>query len=423
MGLEAKSVRKVTHPQLPRLDALQKVGLKMRWFLYLPVEGPRDGFAAAQCVDNQFVVQTHSGMIAAVDAETGHVQWRARFDKPYGAQKEEIAHNDRMFFAVSNARVFGIERTTGNLDWSDDLPGVLVTAPTADPDRMYVCTSDGRVHAYVIPLSRADQRTLSAATSATGGLRTDRVISALRLTKPEPLWSFQLEAAVLQPPVLFGTHMVFADGKGTLFSFQRDQKALADVIRSPSRISAPMARQGDMLYVPSEDHMLYAYAMETGSLRLEWRFAAGSRVTQKPVLVGDDVLALTERGGLTALDRNTGLSRWNLPNVERFLGASKRLIAAADQQGRTIIIDRKKGTVIGTLDTREYGVLVNNDVSNRIFLANHDGLVVCLQDADPSEDEPAYHQAAPKQAAPKPAEPPAREEEKKEEMKEEEKKK
>jgi outer membrane protein assembly factor BamB len=409
LSLEARPSRQLTSAALPRIETLQQLGLKKRWHVYVPVDGTRDGIAVAQVIDGQFVVQTFSGSLIALDAETGRTQWRARFDQPYGAQKEEVAHNSRMFFVASNARLFGVDRVTGNAEWTYTLPGVLATAPVADIDRLYICTALARVFAYQLPVSQAELRG-QAAVQSYGSRVVDKSLNPTTLTHPEPIWQFQLETPVLQPPALFGTHLVFADGKGTLFSFQKDQRALADVIKSPTRISAPLSRQGtDQFYVASEDHNIYCYRLETGSMRPMWTYQTGHRVLQKPMPIGQDVFVAVENGGLHCIDSTTGQRRWVQPRGARFLGASKRLVCVGDSQGRTLVLDRQKGQVAGSWDSREFAMQVENPVSNRIFFANHDGLILCLQDLDTGEDQPAFYHEAPKTEEKKPVEPPAEE--------------
>jgi hypothetical protein len=247
------------------------------------------------------------------------------------------------------------------------------------------------VHGYVLPVSQAEVRG-QAPTYSYGTRAIDKSLNPTTLTRPESLWQFQLESPVLQPPAVFGTHLVFADGKGTLFSFQKDQRSLADVIKSPTPISAPLSIQGDLLYVASEDHNLYCYTLLIGTMRPLWTYAAGHRIQQKPMVIGDDVFVAVEAGGLHCVDKLTGVRRWVQPQGSRFLGASRRLLCAADAQGRTLVLDRQKGSVVGVWDTHDFAVPVDNDASNRIFLANHDGLVICLQDLDASEDQPTYYQ-------------------------------
>jgi outer membrane protein assembly factor BamB len=429
VGLEPTPARQLTHPQLPRTEALQKLGLKKRWHVYLPVEGPRDGVAVAQAIDNQCVVQTLSGSTVALDSETGRTQWRVRVDSAYSAHKSNVAYNGRMFFMTSNARMFGLARATGNAEWSYDLPGILATGAAADIDRIFLCTNEGRVFAYMLPLSQAEARGQVAA--GYGGRGLERSVNPATLTRPEKLWEFQLDAAVLQPPLVFPTHVVFADGKGNLFSFQKDQRSLADIVKGNIVISAPMAQQGDMLYIASQDHNIYAYQMELGTLRLRWQYATGSKVLHKPALIGDEVYIFTDANGLHCLDRETGLRRWIQPEARAFAGASKRLLCTADRHGNLLVLDRQKGKPVGVLDTREFAMILANDATNRVFLANHDGLMICLQDLDPSEEAQVFYHVTPKPAAaPKPvepaAEPPVKPKEgakkvEKEEMKEKEK--
>jgi len=52
---------------------------------------------------------------------------------------------------------------------------------------------------------------------------------------------------------------------------------------------------------------------------------------------------------------------------------------------RMLILDRKRGVKLSWLDTTAYRVKVVNEVTDRIYLAANDGLIICLHDRDVKE--------------------------------------
>jgi hypothetical protein len=56
---------------------------------------------------------------------------------------------------------------------------------------------------------------------------------------------------------------------------------------------------------------------------------------------------------------------------------------------------------VGVWDARDFVVKIPNEMNDRLYLANHDGLVLCLQDSSREHDRPIWHQAPKKpEAAP-----------------------
>jgi hypothetical protein len=83
------------------------------------------------------------------------------------------------------------------------------------------------------------------------------------------------------------------------------------------------------------------------------------------------------------MDQERGKIQWSQPQAERFLAASPKLVMALDVKGRTLILDRFRGHVLGTWDTQTFSKPIANLVNDRLYLANHDGLLMCVRDRSP----------------------------------------
>src|SRR5947209_1876443 len=75
-----------TRPAVPPREVLDRLNLQLGWRVYVPTEGKRDGLFSIQLDDKQVFVQTRSGLVTALDLETGVTQWRARVGNPYPSQ-------------------------------------------------------------------------------------------------------------------------------------------------------------------------------------------------------------------------------------------------------------------------------------------------------------------------------------------------
>jgi hypothetical protein len=95
------------------------------------------------------------------------------------------------------------------------------------------------------------------------------------------------------------------------------------------------------------------------------------------------VYVSAERAGLYRLDRETGDTIWRNSDAERFVGVNNKYVYAADPSGRLLIMDLARGNVLSSLDaTRDFVVPISNGLTDRVFLASNDGLLVCLHDRD-----------------------------------------
>jgi hypothetical protein len=92
------------------------------------------------------------------------------------------------------------------------------------------------------------------------------------------------------------------------------------------------------------------------------------------------VYIVAERTGLVRLDRATGLAVWTSPNAWRFLAVNPKFVYATDRMDRLLVLDRATGTQLSRYDTSAFNVVIVNDKSDRLFLAAHDGTILCLHD-------------------------------------------
>src|SRR5947207_14241916 len=68
----------VTNPAPPSREALDRLNLQLGWRALLPTDGLRDGLATVQFLGDLIVVQTRSGLLVALEAETGAPRWTVR---------------------------------------------------------------------------------------------------------------------------------------------------------------------------------------------------------------------------------------------------------------------------------------------------------------------------------------------------------
>lgn len=143
---------------------------------------------------------------------------------------------------------------------------------------------------------------------------------------------------------------------------------------------APTAWLADTVYTVRTDNSLTAEAVEGGFLL--WRFALPGRVLRRQYVTTRNVFVAPEGAGLHRIDRVSGMLEWSNPEATRFLAANPKFVYATDRTGRLLVLDYARGTRLSDFDTRDFVVPLGNEVSDRIYLAAHNGLLVCLHDRD-----------------------------------------
>ena len=399
--------RVYTRPSVPPAEVLDRLNLKLDWRVYVPKEGVRDGFFSIQLLDGQVLVQTRSAGIAMLDATTGATLWRARVGTPYRVN-QPLGYNAETVFAVDGDRLYALGRTTGRLQWQMKLPSSASAPPVADDAHVYLCLGPGKIYTYQLPdLGRAAQATADkkamaesvpppkpaaestyrsggGSLSSFGPLTATRKIELEEETGPRGLliWEYPVGAGRLeQAPLLTDEFLTLAGTDGTFFTTSKFLNQILYSFKTEAPVSAGLGQYGETAYIVSQDFNVYALNIVTG--RILWRVLGGAPILRKPTVFDEDLYFSSESVGLYRLDRVTGQLLWHNRQADQFLAQNKKFVYATDFNGRLLILDRVRGTVLTSYDgTRDFTVPIANELTDRIYLASQDGLLMCLHDRD-----------------------------------------
>jgi hypothetical protein len=385
---EPDRIRVQTNPKVPPRAILDRLNMTLAWSIRLKTEGHKDGLFSVQTIPGpgkqQLIVQTLRGDVIALDAETGDPLWVTPVGTPYELARP-VAFNSKVIFTTRKDRLFVLDRETGRQAlwdiekdsglpiWGMPLESVPSAGPTADEQMLFVCM-DTRVSGYSVP----DFGKL-------GGLKAPKESKEApkRMPSPQPqrTWTQVLAPRQFsQPPLLWrdllgmiaddGTFLVLNPHKGTEGYGYQVEKAVV----------APAAQHNAMAYLGSLDYQLYAFDMSMR--RLTWRFS-GTAPIALPVQATDrDVYVSPDRVGLFRLDRASGRERWLARDARRFLATNGKFVYAFDRFGNLLVLDYERGTQLTKWDTRDYVFPVPNEWTDRLYLAAHNGLIVCLHHRD-----------------------------------------
>lgn len=326
--------------------------------------------------DVRLYVQTESGLLQAIDGESGRSLWSITVGTRSGLVFP-VAIRDKRIAVVSGTRVVVIDSTTGSELWSADVRGIPIAGPALTDRLVIVPLLNGFVDGFPIPLE-ADKKANTAPVTKSGK-KSEEIVS----TRVRFVASGQVSAS---PAVA-----------GNIVAWGSDQGIVNVATLQPSRLkfrmhTAPIAtelvfRSGEELLVADRHGYVQSFDITRGTTR--WQTSTGQQIRRSPVCINDNVFVATQRGGLLCLDAGTGIEKWQSPSITAISAVSGEYIYAQDHFGaiRKLRTDNGKAVVVGT--RHDGNVVVTNSMTDRIYLADAAGRVVCLREAN--QAWPRFH--------------------------------
>jgi PQQ-like domain len=426
--------RLYTTPPLPPTEALDRLNLKLAWRTYLPMEGRQDGIFSVQIPERLqppgsiILVQTRGGAVMALESTTGATLWRTRVGTPF-AMRQRLGYNSKQVFVASGVDLYALNRDNGQIQWVLSQPHVASAPPVADEDYLYVTLGTGRLHTYRLPrpaegtplppsvesrgtgappsaptapipsyrttpsalgISGQAVESISAVSSAGQSVRSIGPLSSSPESRtagvpsgpqPQLAWDYAAESRLELAPLVTAEFLLVPSYAGSFAAMRKFDGGLQYRFQATAPLSAPLGQHNDKAYVGSEDFSVSALDISAGQIL--WRFLGAGPIRRKPEVNDEGVYIAPERSGLYCLDRETGQTKWQNSRAERFLASNPKFVYATDPSGRLLILDHSRGSQLAVYDAaRDFVVPITNDMTDRLYLASNDGLLICLHDRD-----------------------------------------
>ncbi len=352
-------------------------GLVRAWFAQVPVDAARSRVTNWYLYYDRLYSVTDSGLLTALDAETGARLWTKRFGRP-GVPALGPGANQKDLGVVSGSRLYVLDRDDGRLQWSHDLGSAPSAGPALTSKYAYIALVTGRIEAY-----------------------------KLDDPKLQP-WYYQSKGRTHLRPTTTGHVVSWPTSIGYLYVCRADNPEVLFRLESKDDIVTSPAEKAPYLYIASLDGNLYCLEETTG--HEQWRYTAGFPIESSPAIVGDRAYVASLEPELHAIDVATGKALWKAPGVSHFGAQGKDRVYASDRFGNLLVLDLKTGQPLGQMQTAEGMYTLVNDQSDRLFLVNDHGLVECFHELDVAQ--PTMYRQPPtakaekepeKEAAPAPA--------------------
>ncbi|HUR53750.1 MAG TPA: PQQ-binding-like beta-propeller repeat protein, partial [Gemmataceae bacterium] len=211
---------------------------------------------------------------------------------------------------------------------------------------------------------------------------------------PRTQWELGTTNRVLYQPLVTPRRVWGAsDGRMVVALSKFDGNRDLD-ISIPAQVAAPPAQAETTGYFPVGDGNLYAIDLlggdKVGGLNQLWRANVGGLMNHAPFVTADGVFAAGDDGGVARIERATGVITWKSDNsADRVIAANHEFVYLRDRQGRFLVYDAKRATdpqnrfslPLSGISLPEFNVPIVNTVTDRVYLAADNGLIVCLRDA------------------------------------------
>jgi outer membrane protein assembly factor BamB/class 3 adenylate cyclase len=280
-------------------------------------------------VDAKVIVGDLSGIVRALDAQTGLERWRFRTDNGGGFTSSAAAADGLIFVADLAGALHALDAATGAERWSKPLENTGIHPLVADR-LLYVGSSDG--HAYGLDPTTGQQRwdweglagtqmNVNVVSDGVAYIGGGGVLYAIRLVDKANVWppvktiSTNQSAAVLAGDTIFMAALPVGGevSRSELLAIDRATGKVRWRWSSPSGNQVnPSSIRGGIVYVVTPDDGVYALRDAGSAAQPVWHARVpGSSL---PIsLVGDILYVGAHEGPLIALSVTDGHKRWQTP--------------------------------------------------------------------------------------------------------------
>ena len=346
--------------------------------------------------------------------------------------RQMLGYNSKQIFVASGVDLYALNRNSVQIEWTFNLPHVATAPPVADDEYLYIALGTGKLYTYRLPkpgevapppeILAGIQRGAGAPLNAEAGASTPasrgtiaalgvggqsvasisavssigqsvRSVGPLSSTmesrtagiafgpQPQLAWDYFSESRLELAPLVTAQFLLVPSYAGSFMAMRKFDGGIRYRFKATAPLSAPLGQHSDKAYVGSEDFSVSALDIFAGQML--WHFLGGGPIREKPQVNDESVYIAPQRSGLYRLNRETGQVLWHNAGAERFRAANPKFVYATDASGRLLVLDRNRGTQLAGYDpVRDFVVPISNELTDRLYLASNDGLLLCLHDRD-----------------------------------------
>lgn len=298
--------------------------------------------------DATLYIQTTTGLLNAIDAETGRTRWTIQLGNPnYPSSVPGVS--EKYVASINGSTVYLIDAMNGKIKWERTLDRMTGAGPAVTNNLVVVPSYGGALEAYPID-DPSGQPTIY---SSAGHVMVQPTVSRQSLSWPTD--------------------------RGFLYVSAADSLDLRFRLKTRRPIVSPTTRQPpNLLFAAATDGYVYALNEMNGDTL--WRHALGLSVSQSPVPIGESLYVITDYDGMYSLASKTGERQWWAPSIRRFIAASTGRVYVMTDDGTMAVFDAKSGERLGGVSALGVDLVLTNTLTDRIYVGNSSGMIQCLHE-------------------------------------------
>jgi len=368
-------------PLLPEATA-RRHGLVRAWWRQVPVDSTRDEVETLTLQGDTLYVQTRRGTISALDSENGQVRWTRQIGAP-NLVTTAVGANEKFAAVVNGTTLYVLGHDDGKIAFERKMQNVPGAGPALSTTHVFAPATNGSIESYDI------------------------------FDPKQPPRMYNSTGRAMTQPFAAGITLAWTTDRGLFYVAQTEPLSPRFRVETYEPIIVGPGYQPPYLYVGSlNGHVLKVHEV-TGNIL--WKAAVGEPVDERPIMLGDRLYVSSRRGGLRCIlaEANVepprpgkeddapreGTIAWQAPQAGRLLAGSEKHLYCLDELGRLMILRRADGGFVDSFALPGQRLVVQNDVTDRIYFGTPGGTVQCLHEA--GIDKPLSHRR--KSSAPKPA--------------------
>lgn len=279
----------------------------------------------------QVVAASQDGVLAALDTETGHVQWRLKTKLPFTAGP--AVGYGLIVAGTSKGELLAYDAASGESRWKVQLGAAVNAVPVLTADSVVALTSDGVVH------------------------KLDRATGESRWTYNTPIPPLSLRGSA--GPVVLGSRVLVPTAAGKVLSLDVESGAVEWDVRvatntGRSELERMVDIQGELLL--DGDSTLYSVgfqaqltALNVQEGRRRWQYDVSS--VQGLAAGLGNVYVVDTASAVVALDQAGGKPVWKQPDL-MWRGLVNPVVlgpvlVAGDAKGYAHLLAQSDGKVVG----------------------------------------------------------------------------
>lgn len=331
------------------IKLLEKSNLHVEWVIQKLAMGRGEKIRRFYFHNDMLLVLDDQSELHALSGRDGLPLWNTTLSRLHGDISEPEFYKDRLLFVVAN-EIVELRGEDGVITRRTGLKFPPSTTAARSEEYLFIGSSNN--HFY-----------------------------CLRLEDGITLWHSSQPSRPVGKVRVLDDKVYFTDREGVLYvSNTYRRKLLWHKKTAGETLGVLISEDGGQCYLPSTDTSLYCLDPQTGEE--QWRYLAGGRLVELPVLTERFVYQGVEQSVLLCLERDpvskAGSLRWELENGRQVLAEDGELTYVITRDNKLAIMNNSTGKRELSFFVPGMELYATNTKSAMIYMADRDGMIVAL---------------------------------------------